>query len=177
VFNWGLGASALGLTGTGPIDASIPVLLFSVLFGLSTDYEVYLASRIQEEWQSGRRYPTTPDGQTRRNHHAIVFGQAKAGRIVATAALIMVLVFGSFLLSGNRVLQEFGFGLGFAVLIDAFFIRMALVPAVMHRIGSRNWDLPTWLDRTLPNLSIEASDQPADQPEIDPRPTEPLGVG
>jgi RND superfamily putative drug exporter len=185
VFNWGWGASSLGLTGKGPIDAAIPVLLFSVLFGLSTDYEVYLVSRIQEEWQSRRHRPVTPDSQSRRNHQAIVIGQAKAGRIVAAAAVIMVLVFGSFLLSGNRVLQEFGFGLGFAVLVDALFIRMALVPAVMHRMGPRNWHLPTWLERILPNLSIEAGDEPADepgdqpgdQPAIEPRPVEPVGVG
>jgi RND superfamily putative drug exporter len=177
VFNWGLGASALGLTGAGPIDASIPVLLFSVLFGLSTDYEVYLVSRIQEEWQRRGRHPATPDGQTRRNHQAIMIGQAKAGRIVAAAAVIMVLVFGSFLLSGNRVLEEFGFGLGFSVLVDALVIRMALVPAVMHGIGSRNWDLPAWLDRILPNLSIEAGDLPAGQPASAPQRPEPLGVG
>jgi putative drug exporter of the RND superfamily len=181
VFNWGLGASTLGLTGTGPIDASIPVLLFSVLFGLSTDYEVYLVSRIQEEWQTRRRHPATPDGQTGRNHQAIVIGQAKAGWIVVAAAIIMVLVFGSFLLSGNRVLQEFGFGLGFSVFVDAFVIRMALVPAVMHSIGSRNWDLPAWLDRILPNLSIEAGDLPADQSVGQsanaPQRHEPLGVG
>jgi putative drug exporter of the RND superfamily len=118
VFNLGWGASLLGLTAKGRIDAFIPVLMFSVLFGLSTDYEVYLVSRIQEEW---RRLEKTDDHEiaprqslaTRRNHQAITIGQAKSGKIIAGAALIMVLVFGSFLLSGDRILQEFGFGRGF----------------------------------------------------------------
>jgi RND superfamily putative drug exporter len=145
VFNWGWGSSLIGLSGTGPVDAFIPVLLFSVLFGLSMDYEVYLVSRIQEEWHA-----------TGNNNRAIVNGQAKTGRIIAAAAVIMVLVFGSFLLTGSRELQEFGFGLGFAVLVDALVIRSLLVPATMHLIGPRNWSLPKWLERAVPNLSIEA---------------------
>ena len=161
VFNWGWQNSLIGLSGTGPIDAFIPVLLFSVLFGLSMDYEVYLVSRIQEEWRRERR----SDGESastalanRHNHRAIVNGQAKSGRIIGAAAIIMVLVFGSFLLTGSRLLQEFGFGLGFAVLVDALVIRSLLVPAIMHLIGARNWDLPAWLDRALPNLSVEAAE-------------------
>ena len=144
VFNWGWGSSLIGLSGTGPIDAFIPVLLFSVLFGLSMDYEVYLVSRIQEEWHAGHG-----------NRLAIVTGQAKSGRIIVGAAVIMVLVFGSFLLNESRLLQEFGFGLGFAVLIDALIIRSMLVPALMQLIGARNWALPARLGRFLPNLSIE----------------------
>jgi putative drug exporter of the RND superfamily len=170
VFNLGWGASLLGLTAKGPIDAFIPVLMFSVLFGLSTDYEVYLVSRIQEEW---RRLEKTDDHEiaprrslaTRHNHQAITTGQAKSGKIIAGAALIMVLVFGSFLLSGDRVLEEFGFGLAFAVLIDAVIIRTLLVPAIMHRIGPANWAMPPWLDRIVPNLSIETEDEPADTPQ------------
>jgi putative drug exporter of the RND superfamily len=162
VFNLGWGASLLGLTVKSPIDAFIPVLMFSVLFGLSTDYEVYLVSRIQEEWQ---RRNHTADHQlsprepltVRRNHQAITAGQAKSGKIIAGAATIMVLVFGSFLLSGDRILQEFGFGLAFAVLVDALIIRSLLVPAIMHRIGPANWAMPNWLDRIVPNLSIEAA--------------------
>jgi RND superfamily putative drug exporter len=148
VFNWGWGSSLLGLTGTSPIDAFIPVLMFSVLFGLSTDYEIYLVPRIQEEWR-------TSDGD---NSRAIVDGQGKSGRIIAGAAMIMVLVFGSFLLSGERILQEFGFGLAFAVFVDAMVIRSLLVPAIMHLIGPANWYFPRWLDRMLPNLSIEAGE-------------------
>ena len=144
--------------------------MFSVLFGLSTDYEVYLVSRIQEEWRL-RSHDTDPRHGSqhaqavRRNHQAITTGQAKSGKIIAGAALIMVLVFGSFLLSGDRILQEFGFGLGFAVLVDALIIRSLLVPAIMHRIGPANWAMPAWLDRIVPNLSIETAEPPDDRPD------------
>jgi RND superfamily putative drug exporter len=174
VFNLGWGASLLGTT-KGPIDAFIPVLMFSVLFGLSTDYEVYLVSRIQEEWQRlnpARGRPLTAEVlATRNNHQAITTGQAMSGKIIAGAALIMVLVFGSFLLSGDRVLEEFGFGLAFAVLIDALIIRTLLVPAIMHRIGPANWAMPAWLDRIVPNLSVEATDDAPTLPQADEPPT------
>jgi RND superfamily putative drug exporter len=171
VFNLGWGASILGLTVKSPIDAFIPVLMFSVLFGLSTDYEVYLVSRIQEEWQRrSHTVGTTVVGReslaVRRNHQAITTGQAKSGKIIAGAAIIMVLVFGSFLLSGDRILQEFGFGLAFAVLVDALVIRSLLVPAIMHRIGPANWAMPAWLDRIVPNLSIASEDEPTDSSEL-----------
>jgi RND superfamily putative drug exporter len=164
VFNWGWGSSILRLSGTGPIDAFIPVLLFSVLFGLSMDYEVYLVSRIQEEWHQLHH---TQDSDlaalggraARRNHRAVTTGQAKSGEIIAAAAGIMIVVFGSFLLGGQRVLQEFGFGLGFAVFVDALVIRSLLVPAIMHLTGPANWALPGWLDRILPRLAIEARDE------------------
>jgi RND superfamily putative drug exporter len=164
VFNWGWGSSILRLSGTGPIDAFIPVLLFSVLFGLSMDYEVYLVSRIQEEWHQLHH---TQDSDlaalggraARRNHQAVTTGQAKSGEIIAAAAGIMIVVFGSFLLGGQRVLQEFGFGLGFAVFVDALVIRSLLVPAIMHLTGPANWALPGWLDRILPRLAVEARDE------------------
>jgi RND superfamily putative drug exporter len=176
VFNWGWGSSILGLSGTGPIDAFIPVLLFSVLFGLSMDYEVYLVSRIQEEWHrlhhtEASKLAALSGRPARRNHQAVTTGQAKSGRIIAAAASIMILVFGSFLLGGQRVLQEFGFGLGFAVLVDALVIRGLLVPALMHLIGPANWALPGWLDRILPRVAVEAGEQaPAAGPEdgLDP---------
>ncbi len=164
VFNWGWGSSIFGLSGTGPVDAFIPVLLFSVLFGLSMDYEVYLVSRMQEEWhhlhhtQTGKLAALTGQA-TRRNHQAITAGLANSGEIIAAAASIMILVFGSFLLGGQRILQEFGFGLAFAVLADALLIRSLLVPALMHLIGPANWALPGWLDRILPRLAIEARDE------------------
>jgi RND superfamily putative drug exporter len=194
VFNWGWCGSILGLTGTSPIDAFIPVLMFSVLFGLSTDYEIYLVSRIQEEWRSQSRDRDASGlstGAVRRNHKAIVIGQAKSGRIIAGAATIMVLVFGSFLLSGDRILQEFGFGLGFSVLIDALIIRSALVPAIMHLVGPSNWAMPAWLDRIVPNLSIHDGDEPSggpgpdgqqgfppggEEPVENPEPREPVAV-
>ena len=166
VFTWGWGSSLLGLTGTGPVDAFIPVLLFSVLFGLSMDYEVYLVSRMQEEWHRLRPGPSGDpralhDQRVRSNHQAVTFGQAKSGRVIAAAAGIMILVFGSFLLGDDRVLKEFGFGLAFAVLVDALVIRGLLVPALMHLIGPANWSMPARLDRIMPNFSVEAVDDGA----------------
>lgn len=152
VFNWGWGNKILHLSGTGPVDAFLPVLIFSVLFGLSMDYEVYLVSRIQEEWHHG-----TDPAAARRNHLAVTTGQAKSGPVIAAAAGIMILVFGSFMF-GARELAEFGFGLGFSVLVDALLIRGLLVPALMHLIGSANWALPSWLGRILPRLAIEAAE-------------------
>jgi putative drug exporter of the RND superfamily len=151
VFNWGWGSSLLHLSGTGPVDAFLPVLIFSVLFGLSMDYEVYLVSRIQEEWHHG-----TGATAAKRNHLAVTTGQARSGPVIAAAAGIMILVFGSFMF-GARELAEFGFGLGFSVLIDALLIRGLLVPALMHLSGPANWVLPGWLDRILPRLAIEAA--------------------
>jgi RND superfamily putative drug exporter len=179
VFNWGWGSSLLHLSGTGPIDAFLPVLMFSVLFGLSMDYEVYLISRIAEHWHAPHQHgtgsrvgldplaPMTPmapmapmaPSAGRRNHLAITTGQAKSGPVIAAAASIMILVFGSFLFGGSRELAEFGFGLGFSVLVDALLIRSLLVPALMHLIGPANWAIPGWLDRILPRLAIEAADQ------------------
>jgi RND superfamily putative drug exporter len=137
--------------------------MFSVLFGLSMDYEVYLISRIQEEWHhlvraEGRRSLGVKRAAWR-NHQAIVIGQAKSGRIIAAAAAIIILVFGSFMLGGQRSLQEFGFGLGFSVLVDAMIIRSLLVPAIMHIIGPANWSMPSWLSRVLPDISVEVADQ------------------
>jgi putative drug exporter of the RND superfamily len=161
VFTWGWGASILNV-GTGPVDAFIPVLMFSVLFGLSMDYEVYLVSRMHEEWLRRRGSLGT---QTQRNDDAVRDGQAKSGRIVAAAAAIMILVFGSFILGGNRILAEFGFGLGFSVLVDAFVIRSSLVPALMHLIGPANWAFPRALDRMLPKVDLEGEVLPAVEAE------------
>lgn len=164
VFTWGWGDSILNIPATGPVDAFIPVLLFSVLFGLSMDYEVFLVSRMQEEWHLRRRdRKENGDGDVSRadqvldNHWAVTHGQGKTGRIVAAAAGIMILVFGSFLISDDHVLKEFGFGLGFAVLVDALVIRGLLVPALMHLIGPANWAMPGRLERIVPNFSIEAA--------------------
>jgi RND superfamily putative drug exporter len=166
VFNWGWGSSLLGLSGTGPVDAWLPVLLFSVLFGLSMDYEVYLVSRIHEEWQHRRGLHVPNDRSTPRrlsatNHLAVMAGQAKSGRVIAGAAGIMILVFGSFILGGMRQMAEFGFGLAFSVLVDAFVIRMMAVPAIMHLAGRANWWVPRSLERRLPQLAIETDNQPA----------------
>ena len=175
VFNWGWGASLLGLTGTGPIDAFLPVIMFSVLFGLSMDYEVFTVSRMQEEWRQwvdpGDGLVTSADrSDVHRNHLAVTLGQAKSSRVIIAAASIMILVFGSFLLGGHRLLQEFGFGLAFSVLVDALVIRSLLLPAVMHLIGPANWALPNWLGRVLPHLSIERGHE-------DPEPRIGDGIG
>ncbi len=160
VFHWGWGTSVLGLSGAGPVDSFVPVVMFSVLFGLSMDYLVFLVSRIQEEWHQ-LHHTAVPDlvapggRAVRRNHQAVTAGLAGSGRIIAGAASIMILVFGSFLLGGHRILAEFGFALGFSVLIDALVIRGLLVPALMHLLGPANWALPGWLDRLLPRLAVE----------------------
>ncbi len=165
VFNWGWGSSVLGLSGTGPIDAFLPVM--HVLRALRAVHGLRGVT-----WSAGCRRSgaacTTPRPATlaalagraaRRNHLAVTPGQAKSGRIIAAAAGIMIVVFGSFLLGGHRILQEFGFGLGFSVLVDALVIRSLLVPALMHLIGPANWALPGWLDRVLPRLAMEARDE------------------
>src|SRR4029077_9806471 len=163
VFHWGWGTSVLGRSGAGAVVSLVPVVMFSVLFGLSMDYLVFLVSRIQEEWHQlhhGTSHGLTALGgrSARRNHQAVTAGLAGSGRIIAGAARIMILVFGSFLLGGHRILAEFGFALGFSVLIDALVIRGLLVPALMHLIGPPNWALPGWLDRLLPRLAVEAGE-------------------
>jgi RND superfamily putative drug exporter len=170
VFNWGWGKSILGLSGTGPISPFLPVLMFSVLFGLSMDYEVYLVSRIQEEWHQLIRNDSSGAAgavgrPVRLNHRAILTGQSKSGRIIAGAATIMICVFGSFLLDKDIILKEFGFGLAFSVLVDAFIIRSLLVPSIMHLIGPSNWFMPAWLDRILPNLSVDTENTEPNVPD------------
>ncbi|HEY2794949.1 MAG TPA: MMPL family transporter [Micromonosporaceae bacterium] len=148
-FQFGWGSEALGLGRPGPIDAFVPVLMLSVLFGLSMDYQVFLVSRMHEEWV-----------HTRDNRHSVTTGQASTGRVITAAATIMIFVFLAFLFLGQRVIAEFGVGLASAVFIDAFILRTVLVPALMHLLGKSNWWLPRWLDRALPHLSVEpASDE------------------
>ncbi len=150
VFEKGWGHSLFGISGTAPVEVFVPVLLFSILFGLSMDYEVFLVSRMHEEWL-----------QRRDNAAAVTLGQAETGRVITAAAMIMILVFASFVLGGNIIIKQFGIGLAGAIIIDAFIIRTVLVPALMHIIGRANWWLPAWLDRTIPHLSVEAGDIPA----------------
>ncbi len=144
VFQRGWGASLLGIDKTGPIEAFLPVLMFPILFGLSMDYEVFLVSRIFEEWH-----------RRRDNRAAVTHGLAATGRTITAAAAIMVLVFGAFVLGGERVIELFGVGLASAVLLDAVIVRSVLVPAVMMLLGEANWKLPAWLDRILPRLNVE----------------------
>jgi RND superfamily putative drug exporter len=155
VFQHGWGASLLGINTTGPIEAFLPVLMFPILFGLSMDYEVFLVSRIYEEWH--RR------GNTR---EAVSHGLAATGRTISAAAAIMVLVFGAFILGGQWVIEMFGVGLAGAVLLDAAIVRAVTVPAVMMLIGDANWRIPEWLDRRLPRLNIEGATARASAPAV-----------
>ena len=146
VFQWGWGSSLIH-AGTGPVEAFLPVIMIAILFGLSMDYQVFLVSRMHEEWVN-----------TGDNELAIERGQANTGRIITAAALIMISVFFSFAFGGQRVIAEFGIGLGGAVLLDAFILRTILVPAIMHAIGKANWWMPKWLDRIVPHVAVEAND-------------------
>jgi putative drug exporter of the RND superfamily len=146
IFQDGFGASLLGIDKTGPIEAFVPVLMFAILFGLSMDYEVFLVTRIYEEWH-----------RRRDNRDAITHGLAATGRTITAAAAIMVLVFAAFILGGQRVIELFGVGLASAVLLDAVIVRSALVPSLMLLIGDANWWLPAWLERVLPHLNVEGS--------------------
>ena len=160
VFQWGWGASLFGTSG-GPIEPFIPMMLFAVVFGLSMDYEVFLLSRIKEE------YEHTGDAV-----NSVADGLAATARVITAAAAIMVVVFGSFTFEDNRIIQLFGLGLAAAVFLDATFVRMLLVPATMELLGDKNWWLPSWLDRLLPNLNVEGSRPapPVATPDVDPDP-------
>jgi RND superfamily putative drug exporter len=129
---------------TGPIETFVPVLMFPILFGLSMDYEVFLVSRIYEEWH-----------RRRDNTEAVAHGLAATGRTITAAAAIMVLVFASFILGGERIIELFGVGLASAVFLDALIVRSVLVPALMILIGDANWKLPHWLNSALPRLNVE----------------------
>jgi RND superfamily putative drug exporter len=143
IFQEGWLAGLIGVE-PGPIDAFIPVLVFAIVFGLSMDYEVFLVSRIHEEWQH------------RRDHSAAVReGLVRSGRVITAAAAIMIAVFASFAVGDLRVLKLFGIALATAVFLDAFVIRMVLLPAVLQLLGRRTWWFPRWLERGLPQLAIE----------------------
>jgi RND superfamily putative drug exporter len=144
VFQHGWGAELIGVDRTGPIEAFLPVMVFAILFGLSMDYEVFLVSRIYEEWHKRGD-----------NREAIKHGLAATGRTITAAAAIMVLVFGAFILGGERVIKLFGIGLAGAVFLDALIVRSVLVPGLMLTVGKANWWLPSWLDRIVPRLNVE----------------------
>jgi RND superfamily putative drug exporter len=144
IFQWGWARWLVGIEAGGPIDAWAPMMLFAIVFGLSMDYEVFLLSRIKEE------YDRTGDNAT-----AVADGLALTARVITAAALIMFCVFASFILGDDRQLKVFGFGLAVAVILDATLVRMVLVPATMELLGDRNWWLPRWLDRILPVVHVE----------------------
>ncbi len=150
VFQWGWGGSIIGIGHTGPIDPWIPLMMFTILFGLSMDYEVFLLSRIREEWR-----------RTGDNSLSVADGLAKTARVISAAAAIMICVFGSFVIGDPlRVLKVFGLGLAASILIDATLVRLVLVPSVMELLGNANWYLPRWLDRIVPTLGVEVDVEP-----------------
>jgi RND superfamily putative drug exporter len=160
VFQWGWLGSVFQVGGPGPVESFLPVMLFAILFGLSMDYEVFLITRIQEE------YVKSGDNAT-----AVRKGLAATGKTITAAALIMILVFGSFILGGERIIKEFGLGLAAGILMDALLIRMAIVPALMFFTGKANWWFPAWLDRILPRLAVDPDLPP--EPEQSGEPTTP----
>ncbi|HXR69398.1 MMPL family transporter [Actinocrinis sp.] len=144
-FEWGWGSDKLGMGGAGPVEAFLPVMMVAILFGLSMDYQVFLVSRMHEEWVRHRD-----------NARAVKIGQVETARVITAAATIMICVFCAFAFGSQRVIGEFGIGLATAVALDAFVLRTVLVPAVMHLFGRANWWLPAWLDRILPHLHVES---------------------
>jgi RND superfamily putative drug exporter len=152
-FGWFPGVSS------GPIEAFLPVLMFAIVFGLSMDYEVFLVSRIHEEWT-----------RQQDNSAAVRDGLIATGRVITAAAAVMVVVFGSFIFGGSRVIELFGLGLAGAVFLDAIVIRCILLPAVLELLGPRTWAFPRWLDRRLPRLAIEHDGPvPTHRPALDER--------
>ena len=145
IFQWGWLSSIFGVQ-KGPVEPWIPVIIFAVVFGLSMDYEVFLVSRVREEWIRSR------DASS-----AVGEGLALTGRVITAAAAIMVCVFLSFMLGNERAIKEFGFGLAAAVFLDAVVVRCVLLPAVLELLGPVTWRLPAWLDTRLPHINIEGN--------------------
>ena len=155
IFQDGNFASLFG-DATGPIESFLPIMVFAVVFGLSMDYEVFLVSRMHEEWT-----------HTKDAKYAVQHGLAMTGRVVTAAAIIMIAVFGAFAIGNERALAMMGVGFASAIFIDAFIIRLLLLPAVMHLAGPAMWWMPAWLDKRLPHLNIEPPEEHAavDEPE------------
>jgi len=149
IFQFGWGSELFGVGSAAPVEGFVAVMIVGIVFGLSMDYQVFLVSRMHEEWT-----------QTRDNQRAVRVGMAETGRVIATAAVIMACVFASFGFTGERIIAELGVGMGAAVLVDAFLVRMVLVPAVMHSLGARNWWYPRWAERITPKVSIEGEAAP-----------------
>ena len=146
IFQWGWGASLIGLPTTLPIPAYVPTLVFCIVFGLSMDYEVFLLSRIHEAWVT-----------TRDPHRAVAIGIGSTARVITTAAAIMIVVFASFVLSTDPTVKMLAIGMAFAVLIDASLVRMILVPSIMTLLGRHAWWMPRWLEPVVPHLTLEGS--------------------
>jgi putative drug exporter of the RND superfamily len=152
VFQWGWAASLIGVHATVPIMPLAPMLMFAILFGLSMDYEVFLVSRMRENYLRHRD-----------PKRAVVEGIGSTGRVITSAALIMIAVFGAFVLSTDVTTKMFGVGLSAAVLLDVTLVRMVLMPAAMALLGDRAWQLPSWLDRRLPKIDLEGAEHEGDE--------------
>ncbi|HVQ92313.1 MAG TPA: MMPL family transporter, partial [Mycobacteriales bacterium] len=162
VFQWGWAADLLGVKQTGPIISFLPIFLVGIVFGLAMDYQVFLVTRMREEYVHG----TDP-------RQAVVTGFGHGARVVTAAAIIMISVFAGFVLSPESIIKSIGFALGAAVLFDAIVVRMTIVPAVMTLLGRSAWWLPKWLDRILPDVDVEGEklrqlldDAPASRPAV-----------
>jgi RND superfamily putative drug exporter len=153
VFQWGWGAELIGVGKEGPVEAWVPMMLFAIVFGLSMDYEVFLLSRIKEEFD-----------RTGNNAQAVADGLAATARVITAAAAIMVVVFSSFILGDDRALKLMGMGLAVAIFVDATIVRMVLVPATMELLGRWNWWLPGWLGRIIPVVHVEPEVLPTPHP-------------
>jgi RND superfamily putative drug exporter len=147
IFQWGWLADVLGIDQTGPILAFLPIFMIGIIFGLAMDYEVFLVTRIREEYVHG----ASPND-------AIISGFRHGGRVVSAAALIMISVFGAFMLSPDATSKSLGFAFAFGIAIDAFVVRMTVVPAILALLGDRAWSLPGWLDRIVPKVDVEGSE-------------------
>jgi RND superfamily putative drug exporter len=156
LLNW------LNIGAPAPLVSFIPVILIGVLFGLAMDYELFLVSRMREEF-----HHTNDAGRS------VLMGLGQSGRVVTAAALIMSAVFGAFLIGDDAIIKTIAFALAFGVLIDAFVVRMTLVPAVMFLLDKRAWWMPSWLDRVLPNVDIEGASLPA---RVTPKPGQVVDV-
>jgi RND superfamily putative drug exporter len=147
IFQYGWFSGVIGLSGSVPIVSYVPLFMFAILFGLSMDYEVFLVSQIEEHVR-----------QNQDNRRSVISGLVTSGRVITAAALIMVFVFGSFVLNGDPTVKQFGIGLAVAVILDATVVRCLLVPAVMVLVGKVNWYMPRWLDPLVPRISIEGAE-------------------
>jgi RND superfamily putative drug exporter len=180
IFQWGWGSSLVGIHEKLPIPAFVPMLMFAIIFGLSMDYEVFLISRVHESW-----------AKLGDAHRSVAIGIGSTARVITTAALVMIVVFTSFVLDPDPTVKMLAVGMAAAVLIDASIIRMVLVPAVMALLGSHAWYLPRWLDRAIPDIDIEGSEhlarleaaeaaaqaEPRPEREPEPEPAKPTQVG
>ena len=162
VFQFGWLSGLIGLSGGVPIVSYVPLFMFAILFGLSMDYEVFLVSQIEEHHLEGE------DNKT-----SVVSGLVTSARVITAAALIMVFVFGSFVLNGDPTIKQFGVGLAVAVILDATVVRCLLVPALMVVIGEHNWFMPRWLDKVTPRISIEGAEYFVERDRIPDRAPEP----